>query len=300
MNSWIFITVDGWAGAFEALRRLGGRITAVVIGSRELAESVATAGPDELRWVEPAPDVPADAFSLPLARTVAAAAPRVLVSGPDPAGRAILGAAAAALDVPLLPGMVELAVEDGQLRVRRALIGGETIETCATDAGVAVVHAGDDVSAPPRTAAAIDVLDLTPAQLRIGTSEPVGEASGLDDAERVVSFGRGVRARDDVAIIRELADAFGAELACSMPVADDLGWLDKSRYVGRSGNHIAPKLYLAVGIAGAPQHLEGVRGARVVAAVNNDPDARIFHSADYGIIGDLYEVVPALIAEIDK
>jgi electron transfer flavoprotein alpha subunit len=128
----------------------------------------------------------------------------------------------------------------------------------------------------------------------------VGGASGLDDAERVVSFGRGVKAKDDVALIGSLATALGAELACSMPIADDLGWLDKSRYVGRSGNHIAPNLYLAVGIAGAPQHLEGVRGARVLVAVNNDPDARIFHSADYGIVGDLYEVVPALIAEITK
>ncbi len=80
-----------------------------------------------------------------------------------------------------------------------------------------------------------------------------------------------------------------------MPVADDLGWVPKDHYVGRSGQHIAPRLYLAVGISGAPQHLEGVRGAKVVAAVNSDPDARIFRSADFGIVGDLYEVVPALI-----
>jgi electron transfer flavoprotein alpha subunit len=300
MDSWVFITADGWSGALEAPRALGGRVTAVVVGSRELAESVAAAGPDEVRWVEPKPGVPPEAFSLPLADVVAAAAPAVLVAGADPAARALLGAAAAALEVPLLPGVVGLAVEDGHLRVRRALAGGQTIETCAPGGGVAVIYAGEDAPAATRPEATIEVLGLTCSPLAIGASEPVGQASGLSDAERVVSFGRGVRAREDVAIVQALADACGAELACSMPIADDLGWLDKSRYVGRSGNHIAPTLYLAVGIAGAPQHLEGVRGARIVAAINNDPDARIFQSADYGIVGDLYEVVPAVVAEIDK
>ena len=103
-----------------------------------------------------------------------------------------------------------------------------------------------------------------------------------------------------MAVVRRLAEALDAELACSMPIADDLGWLEKSRYVGRSGNHITPALYLAVGIAGASQHMEGVRGAKVVAAINSDPAARIFQTADYGIVGDLYEVIPALIAEVHK
>jgi electron transfer flavoprotein alpha subunit len=136
--------------------------------------------------------------------------------------------------------------------------------------------------------------------MRVVASEPVAVATGLDDAQRVVSFGRGVRAKDDVALVRALAEALDAELACSMPIADDLGWLEKSRYVGRSGNHITPALYLAVGIAGAAQHMEGVRGAKVVAAINSDPEARIFQTADYGIVGDLYEVIPAVIAEVHK
>ncbi len=112
-------------------------------------------------------------------------------------------------------------------------------------------------------------------------------------------MGRGLRSRDDMALIEALAAALDAEIACSMPVADDLGWIDKARYVGRSGEHIAPRLYLAVGISGAPQHLEGVRQARVVVAVNSDPEAPIFASADYGIVGDLYDVVPALVEALD-
>jgi electron transfer flavoprotein alpha subunit len=79
-----------------------------------------------------------------------------------------------------------------------------------------------------------------------------------------------------------------------MPVADDLGWIPQERYVGRSGQHITPDLYLAIGLQGAPQHLEGIKGTRIVVGINNDPDAPIFKAADYGILGDLYEVVPAL------
>ena len=85
-----------------------------------------------------------------------------------------------------------------------------------------------------------------------------------------------------------------------VPVADDLGWVEKERYVGRSGQHITPRLYIAVGIQGAPQHLEGIRGTKVIVGINNDPDAPIFKAADFGIVGDLYEVVPALQAALGK
>jgi len=83
-------------------------------------------------------------------------------------------------------------------------------------------------------------------------------------------------------------------------IADDFGWVAKERYIGRSGQHVSPRLYMAIGISGAPQHLEGVRDAKVVVAVNTDPEARIFQRADYGIVGDLYEVVPALQAALGE
>ena len=300
-DSWVLITADGWAGGLAAARGVGGQVTAAVVGSRELADAVAAAAPDRVLWVEAPAGTPAEAYAVPLAAVIAEAAPGVLVSTAEPAARVLLGAAAARCRAALLPGVVELATEAGRVLVRRAVIGGETVETCAVDGPVAVVYAGEDATTMATgPGSAVERLDLEPAAVSVLRREALAEASGLDDAQRVVSFGRGVKAKDDVALIQGLADAIGAELACSMPVADDLGWLDKSRYVGRSGNHISPALYLAVGIAGAPQHLEGVRGARIVAAINIDPDARIFHSADYGIVGDLYEVVPALVAELNK
>ena len=300
-DSWVLITADGWAGSLAAARRIGGQVVAVVVGPRELADEVAAAGPDRLLWVEAPAATPAEAYAVPLAAVIADASPRVLVSGQDPAARVLLGAAAARCGATLLPGVVDFSADGGRVLVRRAVIGGETVETCAVNGPVAALYAGEDAAATaPAPAAVVERVDLGPAAVSVLSREPLAEASGLDDAQRVVSFGRGVKAKDDVALIRGLAETIGAELACSMPVADDLGWLDKSRYVGRSGNHIAPALYLAVGIAGAPQHLEGVRGARIVAAINIAPAARIFHRADYGIVGDLYEVVPALVAELNK
>jgi electron transfer flavoprotein alpha subunit len=299
-DSWALIGSEAWRGALAAVQSLGGAVTAVVVGPRGLADDVATAGPAEVLWFEPTHDIPAEAYAGTLAGVVVAAAPRVLVATSDPTGRVLLGSASAQLPARLVPGVVGLAWDGEKVLIRRAAVGGATIETLATDGPVAAIYAGDEVSLPASAPAPVSRLDMVPAAMRVVASEPVAVATGLDDAQRVVSFGRGVRAKDDVALVRALAEALDAELACSMPIADDLGWLEKSRYVGRSGNHITPALYLAVGIAGAAQHMEGVRGAKVVAAINSDPEARIFQTADYGIVGDLYEVIPALIAEVHK
>jgi electron transfer flavoprotein alpha subunit len=299
IDSWLLVTSEGWSGPLALARQLG-PVTALVVGPRELADRVAAAGPDDVRWVEAPHGTPAEAYAGGVADLVGAAVPRLLVAASDPASRVLLGAAAARVGAALVPGVIGLASDGAVLLVRRAAIGGETIETLAADGPVAAIYAGEDAALPASGSAAVTAVPVAPVQMAVLSSDPLAIATGLADAPRVVSFGRGVRARDDVALIRQLADALDAEVACSMPVADDLGWLEKERYVGRSGNHISPNLYLAVGIAGAPQHLEGVRGARVVAAVNNDPDARIFLSADYGIVGDLYEVVPALITAVNN
>jgi electron transfer flavoprotein alpha subunit len=111
----------------------------------------------------------------------------------------------------------------------------------------------------------------------------------------VVSVGRGLGSREALSAVEALAAELGAEIGCSMPVADELGWVARERYVGVSGQHISPKLYVALGISGMPQHLFGIRNAQTVVAVNSDPRAPIFNAADYGIVGDLHEVVPALI-----
>ncbi len=120
------------------------------------------------------------------------------------------------------------------------------------------------------------------------------QAVDLTQAERIVSVGRGIKAQEHIALARQLAEALGAELAASRPICD-AGWLPMDRQVGSSGQTVAPKLYLALGISGAIQHVVGMKGARTIVAINKDPEAPIFEIADYGIVGDLFEIVPAII-----
>jgi electron transfer flavoprotein alpha subunit len=147
--------------------------------------------------------------------------------------------------------------------------------------------------APTRTLA----VDVDAGAIRQKPEPPFQEAKqavDLSQAERIVSVGRGIKEQSNIAIAKQLADALGAELAASRPICD-AGWLPMERQVGSSGQTVAPRLYLALGISGAIQHLVGMKGANTIVAINKDPDAPIFEVADYGIVGDLFEVVPAML-----
>jgi len=124
-------------------------------------------------------------------------------------------------------------------------------------------------------------------------------AVDLTAADIIVSVGRGIKEKENLPVVEALAQALGAELAASRPICD-AGWLPMDRQVGSSGQTVSPKVYIAVGISGAIQHLVGMKGAKTVIAINKDPDAPIFEVAHYGIVGDLFEVVPALVEEIKK
>ena len=154
--------------------------------------------------------------------------------------------------------------------------------------------AGRSAQAAPvrRVAVTID-----PAQIRQRPEAPFQEskqAVDLGQAERIVAVGRGIKAQEHLPLAQELARALDAELAASRPICD-AGWLPMDRQIGSSGQTVAPALYLALGISGAIQHLVGMKGARTIVAINKDADAPIFEVADYGIVGDLFELVPALI-----
>ncbi|MGD9904876.1 MAG: electron transfer flavoprotein subunit alpha/FixB family protein [Vicinamibacterales bacterium] len=143
---------------------------------------------------------------------------------------------------------------------------------------------------------------LDGAALRQDAEAPFQEAKAavdLTQAERIVAVGRGIKAQEHLAMAEQLAAAFGAELAASRPICDN-GWLPMERQIGSSGQTVAPKLYVAIGISGAIQHLVGMKGSRTIVAVNKDADAPIFEVADYGIEGDLFEIGPALIAALGE
>jgi len=124
-------------------------------------------------------------------------------------------------------------------------------------------------------------------------------AVDLTAAEIIVSVGRGIKKEENIPIVQKLVDVLGAELAASRPICD-AGWLPMERQVGSSGQTVAPKMYMAVGISGAIQHLVGMKGSKTIVAINKDPNAPIFEVADYGVVGDLFQVVPALVEAIEK
>ncbi len=144
--------------------------------------------------------------------------------------------------------------------------------------------------------------ELSASAIRTQPGEPFRESQrGVDltAAGIIVSVGRGIKEKDNIAVVERLAEALGGELAASRPICDN-GWLPMERQVGSSGQTVAPKLYVAVGISGAIQHLVGMKGSKTIVAINKDENAPIFEVADYGIVGDLFEVVPALVEEIRK
>lgn len=172
--------------------------------------------------------------------------------------------------------------------------------TCFVSVQAGSFSAGDDAAAAAAAEIKSFTPQLNPADVRTFPGQPFREAAqtvDLSSAPLIVSVGRGIGEQENLKLVEDLAAALGAELAASRPICD-AGWLPMERQVGSSGQTVAPKLYLAVGISGAIQHLVGMKGAGTVIAINKDPDAPIFEVADVGVVGDLFEIVPALTKAI--
>jgi electron transfer flavoprotein alpha subunit len=174
---------------------------------------------------------------------------------------------------------------------------GETPHLVSFQAGAYRADQATRGAAPVRVVeAAVD-----PSRIRQQPDAPFQEAKGavdLSQAERIVAVGRGIKNQENIALAEKLAGALGAELAASRPICD-AGWLPMERQIGSSGQTVAPRLYVAVGISGAIQHVVGMKGARTIVAINKDADAPIFEVADYGIAGDLFDVLPAFTKALE-
>lgn len=158
--------------------------------------------------------------------------------------------------------------------------------------------ANDSTPAPSRKVN----IEINEASIRMKPEQPFQEAKqavDLTQAERIVAVGRGIKSEENLGIVENLAKAIGAQVAASRPICDS-GWLPMERQIGSSGQTVGPKLYVALGISGAIQHLVGMKGSRTIVAINKDADAPIFEVADYGIVGDLFDIVPALVTELEK
>jgi electron transfer flavoprotein alpha subunit len=210
----------------------------------------------------------------------------------------------------LVSDVVDIRAEGGSAVLVRQLFQGKLNAdvTCKGEAPYFVsIQAGAyraEKAIAGASAAPVETVEiqLDAGAIRTKPEEPFRESAravDLGSAELIVSVGRGIKEKENLHLVEELAKALGAELAASRPICDN-GWLPMERQVGSSGQTVSPKVYLAVGISGAIQHLVGMKGAKTIIAINKDPEAPIFEVADYGIVGDLFEVVPALTEEIKK
>jgi electron transfer flavoprotein alpha subunit len=209
---------------------------------------------------------------------------------------------------PFVSDVIAVRVENGKPVFVRQLFQGKLNSdvTVAGDGPVFLsIQAGAWQPDVPREFHLADEIfepELNAAAIRQKPEPPFRESArsvDLNAAPLIVSVGRGIKEKDNIGMVEDLARAMGAELAASRPICD-AGWLPMDRQVGSSGQTVSPKLYMAIGISGAIQHLVGMKGSKTIVAINKDANAPIFEVADYGIVGDLFEVVPALIEEVKK
>ncbi len=238
-----------------------------------------------------------------VAEVVRRLSPRLLLCAHDYEGAEVAPWVAAALDLPLLSNCLALDVEGGELVAERlAFAGAWQVRLRLAWDRCAVASLGAASPGEPETAvtsASVERLELDlpePRSTSLGFSSAGDGDAGLTRAEVVVGIGRGIGDGARLEIVEELASALGGVVGCSRPLVD-LAWLPHARQIGVSGHTIRPKVYLACGISGAAQHLAGIGEAQTVIAINRDPSAAIFRVAHHGVIGDLFEIVPALTAE---
>ena len=239
-----------------------------------------------------------------LTRLVIAAAAQeeasVIIFTHDISGKLIAPRVAARMDAGLVPGAIALPETAGGFTVRKNVFSGKAF------ADIELKTANKVISVLPNSIGVLNTGNTAPVEAfnadlgasgikvkEVKSEEKEGEIP-LPEAELVVSAGRGLKGPEHWGIIEELAKSLGAATACSRPVSD-IGWRPHHEHVGQTGITIRPNLYIAVGISGAIQHLAGVNGSKTIVVINKDPEAPFFKAADYGIVGDAFEVVPKLI-----
>jgi electron transfer flavoprotein alpha subunit len=316
-GAWNRVSFETLAAARRFAMELDTTASAAVLGQSigHLAGELAPWHLEKVYAVEHAllQDYTPDGYSIALRQLLERAKPSIVLFPPTYQVRDFLPKLAASLGKAAVTDAISHRVDHGQLVLARQIFQGK-VNVDARFAGdpphFASLQAGAyraDQPGPegaPHPAAAVEQFAprISPGDIRTRPLEIFRESQqsvDLGAAERIVAVGRGIQEAGNIPLIEKLAQALGAELGASRPICD-AGWLPNQRQVGSSGQTVAPKMYMAIGISGAIQHLVGMKASRTVVAINKDPDAPIFDVADYGIVGDLFEVVPALVQALQK
>lgn len=284
-NTWIVTTDPKIDALVDAGQKLGQPITVIAVGN-----GTGYSGVDAVKQIHLADNVPAEAASLAVFETLDVAPGDVILVPNKSAERVLAGAIAAKLNLPVLTN-TRLGA-DGSFEVSR--FGGIATELIKTEKAVIVLmDAASTVSGDEVAPSELPTSGLLPATITGEDASDVAEVN-LASAKKIIAVGRGIKAKEDLTMVEALAARIGAELACSRPIAEGVEWMPRNTYIGVSGEKVAPNLYVAAGISGQIQHTSGAQGAKNIVVINSDANAPYFKDADYGIVGDLYDIIPAL------
>lgn len=299
--------------AFEAVSegkrlagQLGGDVTAAVLGEGvgSIAGELAKYGADKILTAEdPAlKEFAVDVYTKVVADMVEKLNPSVILLGASMTGKDLAARLSARLDAPLAMDCVEIRLEGEELVATRPVYGGKVLAEVALSGSprIAAIRPNAMGMSESAGAGAMEAFDAASGEPRIKFVEKQMETGKIDltEAEVIVSGGRGMGG-SDYSILEDLADALNGAVGASRSAVDE-GWRPHSDQVGQTGKTVSPNLYMACGISGAIQHLAGMSSSKVVVAINKDPEAPIFAKSDYGIVGDIFEVVPAILQEVQK
>ncbi len=303
--------------SFEALAAArtvaeGGKITAAVFGSfaKDLVDPLAHYGADQVITVlNPELDqYTTDAYFQAFKKVIEHVQPDVILTGHTAVGKDVCPRVAARLGTGLISDCTNVELTDGQIVFTRPIYAGKAfVKKVVTEGTIfATLRPNNIAAGEPDTSRTAQVeelqVDFAPDSLRTLVKDIVKKSSGgvdLSEARIIVSGGRGVKSADGFKPLQELADLLGGAVGASRGACDS-GYCDYALQIGQTGKVVTPDLYIACGISGAIQHLAGMSNSKVIVAINKDPEAPIFQVADYGIVGDLFEVVPLLTEEFKK
>jgi electron transfer flavoprotein alpha subunit len=309
------VSFETLAAAQQIVQHTKGSLTGLVIGKgvAPLADELAGSQLDEVLLVEHdlLEKYTPDGFSLALRQVIESTKPDLVLLPHTYQVRDFAPKLAASMGKGMIGDCIAYRYENGKLIFVRQMFQGRTaadvvfagdppwiasFQASAFRADLVTKHASGKAPVKPVS------VDLKPEQIRTKPLELFREAKqavDLTQAPILVSIGRGIKAPENIPMAEKLAKLLGGEICASRPICDE-GWLPMERQIGSSGQTVAPKLYFALGISGAIQHVVGMKGSRTIAAINKDQNAPIFEVADYGIVGDLFEIVPAIIEELEK
>lgn len=304
------VSLEILAKARQLSGEIGGQTVAVILGSDvdEIARSLLTTA-DKILYIEneKLAHLHSDYYCEALSSIIAERKPLLTIFGHTSASFEIAPSLAAHLDIPIITNCTDFHIDGGRVIAKLPLYGGKIDGEYSFDVqngGIISLLQGAVKAEDGQKSGEIEKIsfkfdkDFDKKEFLEFIEAAAGEID-ITQAEKIVSVGRGIKDEENIALVKDFAESIGAVLACSRPIVD-AGWLPNDRQVGSSGKTVKPKLYIALGISGAFQHIAGMKNADTIIAVNKDPNAPIFSVAKYGIVDDLFKIVPALKKKIEE